>query len=111
VSDELKPCPFCGSVVEIVYADQQSSSWERVWCNRCGPLGSIMLATERDGLITWWNTRAERYSFKILYSEYLCGLVAGFGSGMTIFGGHHLSGLCMLAAGVIALNVILWSRQ
>jgi len=52
-----------------------------------------------------------RYSAKILYGEYLCGLVAGFGLGITIFGGHRLSGLCMLAVGVVASNVILWSRQ
>jgi Lar family restriction alleviation protein len=57
VSDELKPCPFCGSVVEIVQADQQSSRWERVWCLGCGPIGPVWLATKRDELIAWWNTR------------------------------------------------------
>jgi hypothetical protein len=52
-----------------------------------------------------------RYSFKILYGEYLSGLVAGFGLGLFMFGGHRPSGLCMLAVAVIASNVILWSRQ
>jgi len=57
MSDELKPCPFCGSVVEIVYADQQSSHRERVWCPKCGPVGRIALSAKRDELIAWWNSR------------------------------------------------------
>lgn len=52
MSDELKPCPFCGG--NSIKVDQ----WATWYC-RCENCGSEQISTTKEGAITAWNTRAQ----------------------------------------------------
>ena len=59
MSEELKPCPFCGSAHVAIVAEDRGNLVARWWygychdCHACGPedLG-------RSGATESWNTRA-----------------------------------------------------
>lgn len=53
MSDEMKPCPFCGSDVCTV---QQSFQCEYVQCDRCEAMGPAGKTT--DDAIAEWNRRS-----------------------------------------------------
>ena len=52
MSEELKPCPFCGTT----FLGVQPSGWW-VWCENCGAEGPANKHA-RDEAITAWNRRA-----------------------------------------------------
>lgn len=63
MSDELKPCPFCGgeAVLEIDHDTIQPDApidWKRVRCNNCN-IRTTWRKSEADA-IEAWNRRAER---------------------------------------------------
>lgn len=57
MTDELKPCPFCGGVIE--WADivdpEGYGKWHYVHCPKCGVDGPPDLG--ESGAIEQWNTR------------------------------------------------------
>ena len=60
MSDELKPCPFCGGGVELKYIVSDHA----IYCPECDRHFWEQEARHphpgRAGLIEWWNTRADR---------------------------------------------------
>jgi Lar family restriction alleviation protein len=62
MSDELKPCPFCGGEARAFYSEE-SGTFD-VQCQRCGAIPFIGSRTsERKTMadvIAAWNARAER---------------------------------------------------
>ncbi len=72
MSDELKPCPFCGGEadaweyedeqdvldpISLGYIDTRCITWYCVGCESCEMSTSRL---SRDDAVTAWNTRAER---------------------------------------------------
>lgn len=55
MSDELKPCPFCGEDAAKLTSLQGQFV---VVCHGCGARGSM--CQKEEGAARWWNTRAER---------------------------------------------------
>lgn len=60
MSNELKPCPFCGGEVNIglQVGLESGKSCFYIYCENCD-LGFSKGDAERDELATEWNTRAE----------------------------------------------------
>lgn len=62
MSDELKPCPFCGGEARAFYSEEGGTF--DVQCQRCGAIPFIGSRTSEirtlDGVIAAWNARAER---------------------------------------------------
>ncbi len=54
MSEELKPCPFCGSKNIRIWDNDNILPW--VQCNDC--LTSIATRETREEAITAWNRRA-----------------------------------------------------
>lgn len=70
MTDELKPCPFCGCPDVKVYARQEDDMVARVYCMNCDAHGKAFilildgLDTEaidiaKEAAIKAWNTRAK----------------------------------------------------
>lgn len=59
MSDELKPCPFCGEAVEMHdYTDKPACAW--VMIHRCEAVGPIRLESYSGGALRdRWNARAQ----------------------------------------------------
>lgn len=54
ISLELKPCPFCGEIPEVIF-DEEGSSYEIYCKDGCGcKLGNF---DDRDDAIAVWNSR------------------------------------------------------
>lgn len=62
MSDELKPCPFCGGEARAFYCEE-SGTFD-VQCQICGAIPFIGSRTSEmkslDTVIASWNARAER---------------------------------------------------
>jgi Lar family restriction alleviation protein len=52
-SDELKPCPFCGSATGLVFMGLYG-----VECKQCGAIVSFLGKEEKERLIKAYNRRA-----------------------------------------------------
>lgn len=62
MTDELKPCPFCGKIPEIIISkNSNSKSFYRVECKRmsCTVLASTFAYSTENEAIEAWNRRAE----------------------------------------------------
>jgi len=60
--NELKPCPFCGSEVELRGSEKELTSGENIsyWyviCPECG--ASVYGSKDKATAIEAWNTRAK----------------------------------------------------
>lgn len=56
MSDELKPCPFCGSdCVGLEVAPREH--WPAVRCDDCGTLGPS-IHTDHKAAMALWNVRS-----------------------------------------------------
>ena len=55
MSEELKPCPFCGGDVEI--AEGMNEAWVSCSNKQCGMGASGMFSTRKKAIAAW-NTRA-----------------------------------------------------
>lgn len=81
MSEELKPCPFCGGEAEAFYDD--AGGVYEVQCQECGAepyigsrSGALGMRTLGD-VIKAWNRRAERTCRAVLHRvEYQEGVVA-----------------------------------
>lgn len=60
MSEELKPCPFCGSAPEIGSLGGDKQNWS-IWCEGCGiPVAHTGTNGETKEEITKaWNGRTE----------------------------------------------------
>lgn len=62
MSDELKPCPFCGGEARAFYSEEGGTF--DVQCQQCGAIPFIGSRTSEirtlDGVIAAWNARTER---------------------------------------------------
>ena len=56
MTEELKPCPFCGGKAEISYFDSSCQCYD-VECNDCG--ACLMGFEEREEAIETWNKRVK----------------------------------------------------
>ena len=74
MTDQIKPCPFCGSDdidADVIYFPYRTELTKSVWlvhCLKCHALGPIHI--ERTGAIAAWNTRDD--------DELLCALEAAY---------------------------------
>lgn len=62
MSEELKPCPFCGGEAEIVDAEECGPQAYVVTCNGCMTSSRVIFALMDDvtfDLVSAWNTRAD----------------------------------------------------
>ena len=60
MSDDLKPCPFCGGKADIIYMNMFGIY--RITCNNCWLCVEDSFAPTRvskDTLIAWWNRRVK----------------------------------------------------
>ena len=59
MSEQLKPCPFCGSEAELggVINPFLNERRYQVSCNYCG--GQTLFLQSAEEAVTAWNTRAE----------------------------------------------------
>lgn len=83
MSEELKPCPFCGSVVNPEsFIETQGTKWGAIVCQECGAVGPDV-RTSYKPFAEWgrdaakeWNTRADSkpsYKYKDLQEAWLYG--------------------------------------
>lgn len=56
MSDELKPCPLCGSEAKLIPADDDSPA--EVYCSCCYSCGCSIIKRDTAGAIAAWNARA-----------------------------------------------------
>ena len=65
MSDELKPCPFCGGakmvIVENTSGDRQRYWHWNTWCDTCGVETSDEGDKTREAATARWNRRATRW--------------------------------------------------
>ena len=65
MSEELKPCPFCGGEARI---DNEGTDFYAIFCDKCGTLTSFAKDSNFDGsdfytkeqVISAWNRRAQQ---------------------------------------------------
>lgn len=58
MSEELKPCPFCGSTAPFFMTERELAagrgfSWECILCGACGPVGNT-----HEKAMEGWSRRA-----------------------------------------------------
>lgn len=58
MSEELKPCPFCGNDCILVYEEGDYGYSEVVKCQKCG-IQFILPGETNQNTINAWNTRHE----------------------------------------------------
>lgn len=58
MTQELKPCPFCGGKAETIENAVGTLFW--VYCRSCGARSDSYTTEYRQKAIDAWNTRAER---------------------------------------------------
>jgi len=58
-SEELKPCPFCGSVRCVISRPLLAPTERAVQCHSCGAVGPRMLSASRKEAATAWNRRPQ----------------------------------------------------
>ena len=56
MSDELKPCPLCGSEAILIPADDESPA--EVYCSCYCSCGCSIIKSDTAGAIAAWNARA-----------------------------------------------------
>jgi len=64
MSEELKPCPFCGSGDVSVYRTLYSGGYgghDSVKCYNCGVFGPISHVGKDDAIKTWNNRTGGEY--------------------------------------------------
>lgn len=54
MSEELKPCPFCGGKAHLVIGDE----FCHIRCHQCGATGALADAIRESDAIAAWNRRA-----------------------------------------------------
>lgn len=54
MSDEARPCPFCGSTEVVMYG---GASWCYMLCKGCEAAGP--LAQTAEEALRWWNERVK----------------------------------------------------
>lgn len=58
MSDELKPCPFCGS--EAVHTERSYFRDVLIYCENCDAYFTVdSFAADKDDIVEAWNRRAE----------------------------------------------------
>ena len=72
MTQELKPCPFCGSkgILEPIFPEKDGTGWSMVRCDNkhCHTDGLTFYNDDhKTSAINWWNTR----SYKSCISEEL----------------------------------------
>ena len=91
MSEELKPCPFCGGEAELT-GFGAPEYW--VWCPNCK--ASADMHTGMENAIAAWNARAERTCRNIAESDEMsdksftcseCGARGPYGEGIYHIGG------------------------
>lgn len=55
MSEQLKPCPFCGGSAVETRTDDNGISWY-IFCNDCGLIAGY--STTKEDLVGAWNGRA-----------------------------------------------------
>lgn len=58
MSEELKPCPFCGEA-DLLGFEQNKQGWVVVACKNCGASGSNGRSTTEIEAAAFWNRRAQ----------------------------------------------------
>ena len=58
MSEELKPCPFCGTSELLGFEPSHEGGWTVVKCRKCGCSGSTGRSTSEPEAVAWWNRRA-----------------------------------------------------
>lgn len=59
MSEELKPCPFCGTSDLLGFEPSPEGGWTVVKCRKCGASGSTGRASSEQEATAWWNRRAQ----------------------------------------------------
>lgn len=62
MSEELKPCPFCGSSELLGFETSHEGGWTIVKCRKCGCSGSTGLSTSEQEAAAFWNRRATHHA-------------------------------------------------
>lgn len=59
MTEELKPCPFCGHKISgnQPYWDDMDT-YDVYWIIRCGYCGALIFDEDKNTVIRSWNTRA-----------------------------------------------------
>lgn len=64
MSEELKPCPFCGGEAErITLVDAENFGGDVISCKKCECCTRVVFG-EKEGLVESWNRRAELSAIK-----------------------------------------------
>ncbi|MDV5861341.1 Lar family restriction alleviation protein [Pseudomonas mendocina] len=58
-SEELKPCPFCGTSDLLGFEPSYEGGWTIVKCRKCGCSGPTGRSESEHDAIAWWNARAQ----------------------------------------------------
>ena len=57
-TEELLPCPFCGTSDLLGFEPSHEGGWTVVKCRKCGCSGSTGLSTSEAEAVAYWNRRA-----------------------------------------------------
>lgn len=69
MSEELKPCPFCGGEAErITLVDAENFGGDVISCKKCECCTRVVFG-EKEGLVEFWNRRAELSTLKAVQGE------------------------------------------
>ena len=67
MSEELKPCPFCGGEASIRHFAFHSGAKYHVVCESC--LCSVSYEWTPEEAAEAWNTRAKEQTMKVIYRD------------------------------------------
>lgn len=64
MSDELKPCPFCGG--EATFGTNSGSGYEYIRCCRCKARTYSGYKTQQEAIQAWNSRAVPRYEAKVV---------------------------------------------